>query len=364
MNFNSVPDNRFDLPYVNIFSTIMAAPTQKPLRYYNSKIIRRVYQGGFMGCFLDIDSSPEWARKIAKYESDEFLKEAKYPKLSDSRFTLYSGKGKRAVPWNFSMTINPVSHTGTQNYGNCVAASLGWEGFNQMMGVVLCVQQSPIQWKAPFGTALVYGSRGSASAGMTLSRAASITDKDGSQMRTTYCDGKYDFRKEDDDEDYGDKWGRSGVPEELKEETRKNKVLGVSRFDGDKEEVLDILYSGATIQTGSTLTARDYGNPISKLDNIGGHAQQVIGYDDTDEFKEYYKEKIGDSLNEPVLIFGQSWGKWNNVENWPNHLWGKYPEGAFVLRIDDGMRLIDSEAYIYYPDFEGFDSRPVDWSPV
>jgi hypothetical protein len=57
-----------------------------------------------------------------------------------------------------------------------------------------------------------------------------------------------------------------------------------------------------------------------------------MGYDDTDEFREWYREKTGKRLNDWVGIFDQSWGDdWLRVNDWPEHLWGPRPGGAFVL---------------------------------
>jgi hypothetical protein len=96
---------------------------------------------------------------------------------------------------------------------------------------------------------------------------------------------------------------------------------------------------------------------ISQLQAIGGHAQAVLGYDDTDEFRSWYKQNTGQTLNDYVVIHDQSWGNWNPIsaDKWPSHLWGAKPEGAWVVTGRDFMRLVSQwwDCYAFI-DMGGF----------
>jgi hypothetical protein len=105
------------------------------------------------------------------------------------------------------------------------------------------------------------------------------------------------------------------------------------------------MYAGHFIITGSTITSSATGDPVSSAAGVGGHAQAMIGMDDTDEFREWYRQTTGKTLNDWVGIFNQSWplGACTKVSNWPRDLWGPMPYGAFVLPGKVVMRMVDTQ---------------------
>ena len=129
------------------------------------------------------------------------------------------------------------------------------------------------------------------------------------------------------------------------------------------DAIMDLLYLGHFVGHGSNYTARSYGDPVSGLTSIGGHAQALIGYDDTDEFRDYYKERTGKTLREAVFINAQSWGDWNRVENWPEHLWGAKPQGAWVVTESSMSRIVRQWGDCYaISNVLGFPARNLpDW---
>lgn len=328
----------------------------------------RAYERGFAGCFVDVEDAPDWARKIARQERDRFFLSVDKPRLTDHGPPIAgTGKGKRATHYNLALKLHRQCFTGAQEYGNCVAASLGWAGLNLLSGVQILGMKKPFEFTDVYGTALVYATRRSPGAGMTLSTAARTSTQMGTQTRSLYCDGKYDLRKEDEDEYWGDRWGKTGgPPDDLVAETKRNLVTAVADMGGaGGEAVQDVVYNGGFVHTGSTLTAADNADPVSSLRSIGGHAQTIIGYDDTDECRDWYKNKTGKALNDWFAIFDQTWGPgWITMRNWPTHLWGEYPEGAFVLKGQDAMRLVRSDAYAYSA-VKGFGPADIqDWSMI
>lgn len=175
---------------------------------------------------------------------------------------------------------------------------------------------------------------------MTLGDGAAAVHEIGFGAEKSYLDGKYDLSTQSKDEAAGVRWGGSGLPSDLREVVKDNLIEQVSTVQ-DEEAVKDLLFGGHFINTGSTRTAGGPGDPVSPMGPVGGHAQALIGYDDTDEFRAWYRQTTGKTLTDWVAIFDQSWGPdWLNVTNWPEKLWGPRPEGAFVLKGRDAMQLV------------------------
>ena len=201
---------------------------------------------------------------------------------------------------------------------------------------------------------------------MTLSRAMWAIQNYGFNSETVYLDGKYDFRQEDTDEAYGNKWGRTGPPADLINVTKVDRIAHVVEI-ANLEEAMDALYGGASIIHGSTLTGSTKGELISSLVSIGGHAQALLGYDDTDEFREWYEKSTGKKAQGTAWVGDQSWGaNWNNfpIQLWPTHLWGERPEGAWVLWSKDMDKVIRQWGDCYaFSEVEGLvrDGIP-DWT--
>lgn len=248
---------------------------------------------------------------------------------------------------------------------NCTAWATR-EGIEQNIGVDIAIKKDLHAYRGRTGTAIVYGSRQSSRQGMTLSRAMWAIQNYGFNSETVYLDGKYDFRQEDTDEAYGNKWGRTGPPTDLINVTKVDRIAHVVEI-ANLEEAMDALYGGASIIHGSTLTGSTKGELISSLVSIGGHAQALLGYDDTDEFREWYEKSTGKKAQGTAWVGDQSWGaNWNNfpIQLWPTHLWGERPEGAWVLWSKDMDKVIRQWGDCYaFSEVEGLvrDGIP-DWT--
>jgi len=298
----------------------------------------QVYQMGFFGAFGP--TGPEWMKKI--WEEDQDLV-GQFRGLEHVAIPRAEWRGKRATFWNHYMELQPADALrGNQDTGNCTS----WSGramLNCCLGADIKKRLERQKWPgARIGTAMMYANRGHSGAGMTLARAIdAVANKYGISIQKSYCNGQYDLTAEDADEGYGVSWWR-GVPDCVLEETRQHKLLAWDRVT-DEDKSMSYLLDGRFLFHGSQYTARPSGNLISSLQSIGGHAQAVLGYDDTDEFKQWYKENTGQTLNDYVVIHDQSWGNWNQIpgSKWPDHLWGQKPEGAWVVTGRDYMRIVN-----------------------
>ena len=325
--------------------------------------IQAYYLSGGHGCFVDRGGMPDWARKAARRADDKFRSECRNGYQAEAVISLAAqgtGKGKRAVNFQHVMMLDPIAFTGFQDFGNCTAQMYA-EDVGEVYGVDIVVKGEPHEYVAWPGTAVTYGHRGTSSQGMALSTGANVVHNIGIQLRIEYLDGKYDFREEDTDETYGNGWGRTGVPRDLLDAVSGNVMEQVSRIQ-EEEACLDVLYNGGAIGHGSTLTARPVGALVSPLQAIGGHAQAWIGYDDTDEFRDWYRETTGNRINDWVGINDQSWGRWNDFDEslWPTHLWGPRPEGAWVVTGRNQMNIINNWGDAYaLSNLIGFPAREI-----
>jgi hypothetical protein len=309
----------------------------------NSNRWPAAYQSGFHGAYLR-NQGPQWQQTIAQYEFERFIDEAQCE--TDISAALPSSlqsqwKDQRAVHWNWYLELDPQrSLRGSQDYGNCTAWSL--------REIVGCEWATDIKARGEAqeytrrpGTAVPYASRGHGGQGSALSTLVNVVHRKGVQVEQVYCDGKYDLSTESADEAAGNRrFGMNGPPTCILDEIAEDRIEQVSHVP-DPEAALDVLAAGHFCFHGSTLTGQSSGDPVSGIRTIGGHAQAVIGYDDTDEFREWYREKTGRVLTEAVVIHDQSWGQWNQLTNWPEHLWGVKPQGAWVITLSSFSRIVD-----------------------
>lgn len=304
----------------------------------------------FVGCFLS-NEGPSWATAIEKYERDSFLANAPIPRFSEVS-GLASGRGKRAVNWNYAMMLDPRAYLGNQDYGNCTFVSMGWKTMTMIMAYRILGLKLEERWRARHGS-VWYCTRGHCSQGSALSQAAKSVLNLGLQVMDDKYDG-YDFSDENTDEKYGNSWCRTGPPQALVDQTKTNKHLAVALLDdGSTDAWMDVLYNGGSIHTGSVTTARKDGDPVSSFGSVGPHAQSILGYDDTQEFKDWYYGRTGKRRAQRYV-----------TKNWPDHLWGRQPQGAFVLPLRGTIQRMGNDAYAYGPDSEGFRANTITWETL
>jgi hypothetical protein len=334
-----------------------------------SRALERAYESGFHGAFGTGGDVPEWCRVIATYERDKLIAETEGSVQLEELLPTDvqgQGRGKRACHWNYYLETDPArALRGSQDYGNCTAWAL-----REITGCELATDikhrhESQQYTKRP-GTAVTYGSRGHSGQGSALATLVRVIHQKGIQVEEVYCDGKYDLRNEVDDERYGNSWGRSGPPSCILNEIANDKIETWA-YATDADACLDVLWAGHFMFHGSTLTANtNSGRLVSSLRSIGGHAQAWIGYDDTDEARDWVRQVDGTDLgNDWIAINDQSWGRWNTFPDskWPTHLWGKRPEGVWCVRGSDQMKIVRQwKDCIAISNVKGFPRRDLDWS--
>jgi len=319
------------LPYVMRRASHIGAKAAGQMAVINA------YRNGMIGCFLDAEQMPSWARQAARDARAWFRERARGGWKAEDAICAASqgkGRGQRAVHFQHAMRLDSKILHGAQDYNNCTS----W-CFREVAG---CAIACDLAYIARPGTAGIYGYRGSrADNGMAIYLGATAIHEHGVGLEIDYP-GVADLSTEAADERAGVQWGGSGPPQAFRDAVAGLTIEQASEVT-EEDAILDILQAGHFIGTGSTLTADSPGDPVSRLTSIGGHAQAMIGYDDTDEFRQWYQQTTGKRLDDWVAIFDQSWPPgWIKMENWPDHLWGPRPDGAFVLRGQDAMKMVDT----------------------
>jgi len=302
----------------------------------------QAYKRGFHGCFVDRDPNPKWARAIAGFAKDRFRNTvgASQWQVEQVMPTALqgTGRGKRALNWQYIQKVNPRFLAGSQDYGNCRS----WSAREASMVLAgLAIAKGGLhRLDYRHGTALVYGSRGSSSQGMDMATGCEVLTTIGQSEEKDYGGG-LDLSTEDLDESRGNAWGRSGPPAALIAAVKGDVVQKAYNIgEATADMVMDIFWNEGVIDHGSNSTAGQSRNGlISPLESIGGHAQCGIGYDDTDEFKAWAKQNLNITLTDAVVISDQSWGDWLDLPKWPTELWGSRPEGAWVVTMTDFLKI-------------------------
>lgn len=320
-----------------------------------SEDIEKMYlDGDIIGVFLDEPGQPQYIRKIAR--EDEQVFDAVSSSIDFGKFPLMAGegKGKQAVYWNYAYRfggdIKPFSVK--QITGNCVFAAAGDTIITNLLGVNVFLYGRPLEYEGP-GSTSMYAFRGHGGQGSTTGRAASAYLQYGYPVRKDYG-GSFDLRDTVTDQKVGiNNWRdpqKSLAP--LLEELKNSPIGKIEKLESGftQEYVMDALYMGCSIHFGGTLIGDTNGNPISSLGRVGPHSMACIGYCDTQQFKDWYKEKTGKTLTEAVFFFDNTWGEGPQYikSNWPTHLFGRQTAGMYILTWSDTKKILNS-AYVWYP---------------
>lgn len=315
--------------------------------------IQRYYESGMGGVFIDEPGQPEYAREMARKDEESF--DVVLSSMDFDAFPIMNeqGRGRRAVYHNYAFRFRDDAYTIGQITGNCVFASSGDSIMTHLIGVNIFLYGSPIQFESISGSAL-YAFRGHSGAGSTLPRAAATHLRWGYVLRKDYGEG-FDLRDSRTDQRVGINHWRN--PEQslrhILEQMRETPAGKIKRLENiTQDNVLDALYVGAAIHVSGRVHGATGGDPISPgLSSIGPHAMALLSYDDTDEFRQWYRQKTGKTLTGPAMIFLNTWSDHPRyvARNWPEHLWGKRPAGAFVLTWRHATTLLSGSSYIYYP---------------
>jgi C1A family cysteine protease len=173
---------------------------------------------------------------------------------------------------------------------------------------------------------------------MSCSRAASfVHDAGGILLRKDY--GFADFSVYDSNT--GHKWGRRGVPSDVKKEGKKHQVKTISLIT-TVEEARDALANGYAISVCSDVgfSSRRDSNGYAKRHGSWGHAMAWVACNDT-------KKKGG-----PGFLIQNSWGHWNNGPK----QFGQ-PDGSFWIDYSVARRMLGQRGSWVFSDVDGFPPR-------
>lgn len=290
------------------------------------------------GVLSDHDDCPAWARRVARYDRDQFIARAGVNRYRvESVFPgelAGTGEGKKSLNHLYVLDYIPTAYDGNQDYNNCRSWSMKFSTMTVLGMDIAAGDLHRSEWR--HGTALVYGLRKSGNdAGMSMSRGCEIVTTIGQSEQKDY--GFVDLSTEKADESYGVSWGRNGPPAELLAAVKGDQIERAYWIEQPTAQLCkDLWYNQATLDTGASVTGSGPGNPLVGLKSWGGHAQAATGYDDTDECRARLNLPVGES----VVFMQQSYGgDWIAINNWPDDLWGKRPEGCWPITMTNFLKL-------------------------
>ena len=256
-----------------------------------------------------------------------------------------SGKGKRALLWQYVRKLDPGAFSEAQTEPDCTShGSRNARDCSRAVSILL--KGAAEEWLARTATEPTYGARGHGGAGMSPARAAQFERDTGFLARQKYA-GVVDLSVYNGV--IGVRWGRSGgVPKAVQELCNANKV-GTIALVRSMDDAMDALYNGYGITSGQNAAWSDRpgGKNIHPRVSPGwSHAMATLGYDDTKEFWPFR-----------VWYIGNSWGRWNKpVPDWP----ASYPEQipGMIVTDDAGYATcVESEDMWAYSDVQGYPAR-------
>jgi len=322
----------------------------------------------FIGCFIDREDQPLWARRAARYLNDEFDDVAGKKRLFGDVLSSLAETGEGKCLANFrhplelwkaggSKGVRPFSQR--QYRGSCVDASVGSHecvlfGYRAASGRFGEVYKFASGW-------LKYAEWGYCSDGWNGAGAASAAYKVGCAFRTKYdlSGGSCDFTDGAVNENYvARSWCRSGVPSWLKAETLKHSYEdgAITRFQGGVKELRSVFANGGIVHTSGTRTSG--GSRPFQIGRVGPHMQSGLGCDDSDEFRKFCSDvlKISPRKDDFPVIMDQTWGSgWSGEiasAYWPSW-WGEKFEGAWVWWASDLLKYLSVD-FVWLPMVKGF----------
>lgn len=291
------------------------------------------YTNGFIGSIGD----PEGTAQL--------LEELPMPLFGSAAENLFgTGDGKLSLPFKSVLKFFPgFGSDERQTTGDCVSHAIR-NAADMARAVEIDIKQEREEFVARGATEGIYGVRGHTGEGMTCSRAARFVSKDGGiLLRKKY--GQYDLSKYNGS--LASSWGRTGTPQELINEAKKNPVGTVSLVRS-VQEAKDALANGYGIALCSMygFSSNRDDNGIARRQGSWAHAMAWIGCDDTKT-----------RLNETLFLIQNSWGLWNGGPKVHEQ-----PDGSFWIREEDAAGMIAQEGAWVFSNVQGFPRRKISWS--
>ncbi len=358
-------------------SNVLSVPTVRGL--LGTATLESLYsdRSSFVGAFCNKEGQPEWARRIARYNRDEFHRDnpSSQRRFSEVASTLADDGAGKAWPnfryaleqWAAGGKIGPQPYTVQQDYGSCVDASttelltslMGWR---VAQGTFREKFHRPAAW-------YFYANRGYCGDGWDCFALARVALQVGIAFRQPYTIGSnsVDFTDDDKNEQIVARtWCRSGIPAWMEDDSNASHPFedgAITEFDGDVPAIRAIFAAGGALNTGGTNTSG--GSKPFTIGRVGGHEQSIVGCDDSEEFRKFCRDVIGVTArdNDFPVIFNQTWGAGFSGEcadkYWPPW-WGPKPQGAWVWWASDVLRYFEGDIVAFLPRFKGVaDPNPV-----
>ena len=270
---------------------------------------------------------------------NQFLEGQRY-QAYEERNLAGSGRGKRSLLWPYAQALDKRCFTEKQSTGDCVShGSRNARDISRAVGIL--VNREPYEWFQMGATEPTYGARGHSGQGMSPA-AASIFERDvGFLSRSDH--GIVNLTNYD--ASIGTRWGAGGVPSNVQELCRRNKVGRITPIKS-QNDLMDAMANGYAAHSGQyaawEVASNDKGiHPRA----TGGwnHDMAIVGVDDSMEF---YPVR--------VWFIQNSWGRWNQQpKKWPV----EYPPwvpGMIVTSQDDFQACIDGNDCWVYGSVEGY----------
>lgn len=280
-------------------------------------------------------------------KANEFLATLKYPFFKDVNTLFKDGKDKLSLPWKAAQKFHPkFGEDDPQKTGDCVSHG-NKNGADITRSFEILYNGEKESFIARGATEGIYGSRGSSGEGMFAHQAVEFLTKTGGVLvRKNYKEVGIDLTNYDAKKGIG--WGRSGVPEKLLAEARKNQFQTASLVQ-TTEEARDLLANGYGIPVCSNY---GFGNKrdkfgIAEPHGTWHHCMEIGGCDDT-------KKRHSSAL----FLIINSWGP-----DWINGPKFEQPEGSFWITEDVMAAMIAQKQTYALSNFDGF-RRRMDWSRI
>jgi hypothetical protein len=252
-----------------------------------------------------------------------------------------SGIGKRALLWQYAKKLDSKCFTEKQTTGDCV--SHGSRNARDITRAVeILVKKEPEDWFKMGATEPTYGARGHGGQGMSPGKASRFERDVGFLARHQY-EGVVDLSKYNSS--IGDRWGSSGVPQNVQELCRKNKVGLISQVR-TQEDLMDAMFNGYAAHSGQYAAWTTGSNSKGVHGRAPGgwnHDMCIAGYDDSREFFPFR-----------VWIIPNSWGPWNQKPTgWPKE-YGEWIPGMILTSGDDFNVCVEANDCWVYGGIEGY----------
>jgi hypothetical protein len=300
--------------------------------FRNPRDLLQAYTDGFVGSWCD----PE--------DTDKLLGELPHPLFGVAASDLYSsGEGKVALLYKSVQKFDPSfgAHE-RQTTGDCVSHSTRNAVDVTRSHEIIDGQSESFETRG--ATEAIYGSRGHGGQGMSCSVAARFVHQNGGiLLRKDY--GFVDFSEYKSS--IGSRWGRSGVPKEVKTEGKKHQVKTISIVKS-VDEARDAIANGYALSVCSNygFSSKRNEHGVARRSGSWNHAMCWCAMDDSREI-----------YDETLFLIQNSWGKFNGGPKMHEQ-----PDGSFWVREKDAAGMLNQNGAWAFSDVDGFPPRKVDWT--